>query len=172
MKTTAAALVMGFAAAGSLMAQPQQAQAPMSTDPSLTVTHPTANPQPTVNPQLAGESAASREREQLHMALAGTIAPGMQVKSPAGDVLGTVASIVPGDTGVKGYVVVASSGGLATPVPYNTASALVQHDALVIDKARLESAPKVQQYQSEDGSSQTWQKKADNYWKKYEVHLD
>src|SRR5579872_2111996 len=126
MKTSAAAaLAMGFAVSGGLMAQPP---APVSTDPSLTVTHPAANP------ELAGASTASRQSEQLHMALAGTIAPGMQVKSPAGDVLGTVASIIPGDTdtSVKGYVVVAGSGGQATPVPYKTAATLVQHDSLVI----------------------------------------
>lgn len=97
----------------------------------------------------------------------GNVESGMLVKSPSGDVLGTVASIVPSDTNSSdGFVVIAGAKGAAIPLPYSTASSHVQHDALVVDKSRLLNAPKVQQYQAEDGSSTVWQQKADEYWKR------
>jgi hypothetical protein len=90
----------------------------------------------------------------------------MQVKSPSGDVLGRVASIVPSDSNRDGYVVIADLQGVAVPVPYRAASAMVQNGTLVVDKSRLENAPKVQQYQAEDGPSDVWERKADGYWKR------
>ena len=39
-------------------------------------------------------------------------------------------------------------------------------DTLVIDESRLANAPKVQQYQAEDGPSDVWERKADGYWKR------
>jgi hypothetical protein len=97
---------------------------------------------------------------------------GMRVKSRSGDLLGTVASIVPGHSNSEGYVVIANPQGIATPVPYGTASALVQHGALVVDKSRFLNAPKVQEYQTEDGSSTVWEQKADQYWKPYAMSSD
>lgn len=91
----------------------------------------------------------------------------MLVKSPSGDILGTVATVIPSDSDSSdGYVVIAGARGAATPLPYSTASSHVSHDALVVDKARFLNAPKVQQYQTEDGSSNVWQQKADQYWKR------
>ena len=117
---------------------------------------------------LAALSLAGAAYGQIDVATAvgGNVEHGMVVKSPAGDILGTVASIVPGKSDKSdGYVVVAGSGGAATPLPYSEASARVKHDALVVDKSRFLNAPKVQQYQSEDGSSTVWEQKADQYWK-------
>ena len=100
-------------------------------------------------------------------AVGGNVAQGMLVKSPSGDVLGTVATIVPSESNSSdGYVVIAGSRGAATPVPYSTASSHVSHDALIVDKARFLNAPKVQQYQAEDGPSSAWEQKADEYWKR------
>ncbi|MDB6045148.1 MAG: hypothetical protein JWM63_3699 [Gammaproteobacteria bacterium] len=121
---------------------------------------PDANPDPS-------SAATPHQRGATRMAAAGTISSGMEVKTPSGDSLGTVAAIVPGVSSGSGYVVIASPPGSATAVPYATASAMVRNDALVMDKASLQNAPKVQQDQMEDGSSKTWQKKADNYWSKY-----
>jgi hypothetical protein len=106
--------------------------------------------------------------DPLRMAAASgdNVGSGMQVKSPSGDVLGRVASIVPSDSNKEGYVVIADLQGIATPVPYRAASAMIQHDTLVVDKSRLANAPKVQQYQAEDGPSDVWQRKADQYWKR------
>jgi hypothetical protein len=122
---------------------------------------------PTPNPELDGASTVQRSGEfRMATASPGNVATGMQVKSPAGDVLGTVASIIPGKSSSEGYVVIATPKGAATPVPYSTVSARVRDNAVVLDKARFEGAPKVQQYQKEDGSSTVWEEKADSYWKR------
>jgi hypothetical protein len=95
------------------------------------------------------------------------VSSGMTVQTPAGDPLGKVAAVVPSTSSSGSYVVIASSTGSATAVPYSTASAMVKNNVLVMDKAQLEKAPKVQQDQTEDGSSTVWQKKADQYWSRY-----
>ena len=64
-------------------------------------------------------------------------------------------------------MVIASSNGVATPLPYSAANAMVQNETMVVNKARFEQAPKVQQYQGEDVTRATWERKADSYWKKY-----
>ena len=102
---------------------------------------------------------------RMAAAAPGNVDSGMRVKSASGDLLGTVASIIPGESGKEGYVVIADLQGIATPVPYRAASAMVQHDMLVVDKLRFTNAPKVQQYQSEDGPREVWEQKADSYWK-------
>ncbi len=49
----------------------------------------------------------------------------------------------------------------------SAAECRLRDDVIVMDKARLQNAPKVQQDQVEDGSSKAWQKKADSYWSQY-----
>ena len=139
-----------------------QSQAPMAPDtPSASVLNPTPNP------ELDGASTAQRHGTlRLVTASPGNIDSGMQVKSPSGDLLGTVASIIPGNSHNEGYVVIAGPEGTATPLPYGTASSMVRSDAIVLDKARFLKAPKVQQYQTEDGSSTVWEQKANDYWKR------
>jgi hypothetical protein len=41
---------------------------------------------------------------------------------------------------------------------------MVQNGRLVVDHARFESAPKVQQSQIEDASGGSWKAKTDSYW--------
>jgi hypothetical protein len=118
-----------------------------------------ANPDP---------SAASTPHQQSSTRLAetgpgGKVSSGMEVQSESGEPLGVVIDIIPGPSDAH-YVVIATPGGNATPVPYSTAKSMVRNDKLVIDRSRFDKAPKVQQ--SEDRSSQTWQNKADNYWGK------
>jgi hypothetical protein len=146
---------------GAVYAQTQTApkQMPPNT-PSTSVTTPTPNP------ELDGASTAQRSDPLRMAAASGNVDSGMQVKSPSGDVLGRVASIVPSDSNKEGYVVIADLQGIATPVPYRAASGMIQHGTLVVDKSRLANAPKVQQYQAEDGPSVVWERKADSYWKR------
>jgi hypothetical protein len=108
-----------------------------ATSQSTQESTPDANPDPS-------SAATPHQRGATRMAAAGTISSGMEVKTPSGDSLGTVAAIIPGVSSGSGYVVIASPPGSATAVPYATASAMVRNDALVMDK-----------------------KKADNYWSKY-----
>jgi hypothetical protein len=112
------------------------------------------------------QSQAQQGPLRLVTASPGNIDSGMQVKSPSGHLLGTVASIIPGNSHNEGFVVIAGPEGTATPVPYGTASSMVRRDAIVLDKSRFAKAPKVQQYQTEDGSSTVWEQKANDYWKR------
>ena len=123
---------------------------------------------PNENPNPAAASSP-HQQEATRMAEAGrAVEPGMSVQTGSGQSLGTVVDIVPGPAGdaATGYVVIASAGGTATPVPYSSASSMVQNGKLVMDRSRLQKAPKVQQNQLEDHSSATWKKKADSYWGK------
>ena len=129
---------------------------------------------PAVNPELDGASTAQRQSGPMAAAPAAKIATGMQVRSRSGELLGNVASIVPADRGANqdGYVVIANSSGIATPLPYSVARSMVQNSTLVVDGSRFQNAPKVQQYQSEDSPRPAWKQKADSYWKKYAMSSD
>jgi hypothetical protein len=154
-------VLVAFSLGGAAYAQKEP---PPANAPSTSVMHPTPNP------ELDGASTAARQNPnptRMAVAAPGKIGTGMQVRSQAGDLLGNVASIVPGESNHEGYVVVASPNGVATPLPYSTANAMVRKDTLVVNKDRFEQAPKVQQYQGEDVTRATWEKKADNYWKRY-----
>jgi hypothetical protein len=121
----------------------------------------------TDNPNPTGASS-KHQRESTRMAEAGhaAVGTGMTVQTQTGQSLGTVVDVVPGRNGdtQSGYVVIAGSGGSATPVPYAAASAMVQNGSIVMDRSRFENAPKVPQSQLEDRSSKSWQSKADTYW--------
>jgi hypothetical protein len=136
---------------------------------------------PSTNPELTGASTEARhdsprneaarptDAPRMSTAAPGKIQAGMQVRSESGDLLGNVASIVPGESNREGYVVIANSKGVATPLPYSTANAMVRNDTVVVNKSRFENAPKVQQYQGEDMKRSAWEQKADGYWKHYAV---
>ena len=133
--------------------------------PSTTVTHPTANP------ELDGASTASR-KERLAMSDSAAVASGMQVRSESGELMGRVSAIVPGDSGDKNYVVMADQQGLASLMPYSTATAMLHNDKLVIDRTAFEKAPKVQDTQLEDRSRHALERKSDEYWNRYAMSAD
>jgi hypothetical protein len=87
---------------------------------------------------------------------------GRQVVSTKGEPLGSVVQVVVDSTGAPAYVVI-SDGSQSTVVPHSAAHSMVQNNQIVIDRARLDAAPKVQgdlQAQSSD----TWRSAADSYW--------
>jgi len=133
--------------------------------PSTTVTHPTANP------ELDGASTASRN-ERLAMSDSAAVSSGMQVRSESGELMGRVSAIVPGDSGDKNYVVMADQQGLASLMPYSTATAMVHNDKLVIDRTAFEKAPKVQDTQLEDRSRHALERKSEEYWNRYAMSAD
>ena len=90
---------------------------------------------PTANPGLDGASTAPRgAHERLATASESAVKNGMQVRSESGELLGRVASIIPGDARNESYVVVGDLQGLATLMPYETATAMTRRDALVVDR--------------------------------------
>jgi hypothetical protein len=133
--------------------------------PSTTVTHPTANP------ELDGASTAARNT-RVATSDSATVSNGMQVRSQSGDLMGRVSAIVPGDSGDESYVVMADQQGLASLMPYATATAMVHNDKLVIDRTAFEKAPKVQNTQLEDRSLNGLERKSDEYWKRYAESAD
>ncbi len=134
--------------------------------PSTSVTHPTANP------ELDGASTASRDTARMAAASSATVSNGMQVRSESGELLGSVSSIIPGDSRNDNYVVVADLQGLATMMPYSTAAQMAHSDKLVVERTAFEKAPKVQQSQTEDDTRDRFERKADEYWKKYAMSPD
>ncbi len=149
--------------AGAACAQTESA-APIG--PSTSVTHPTANP------ELDGASTASRHSQRMAAASSPAVSNGMQVRSESGELLGSVSSIIPGDSRSENYVVVADLQGQATMMPYSTATQMAQKDKLVVDRTAFEKAPKVQQLQTEDDTRDRFERKADEYWKKYAMSSD
>jgi hypothetical protein len=134
--------------------------------PTTTVTHPTANP------ELDGASTAPRQASHLAAASSPAVSNGMQVRSESGELLGSVSSIIPGDSRSDSYVVVADLQGLATMMPYSTATQMAQKDKLVIDRSTFQKAPKIQQSQTEDDTRDRFERKADEYWKRYAMSPD
>ncbi|HEY6923578.1 MAG TPA: hypothetical protein VI653_08925 [Steroidobacteraceae bacterium] len=143
-----------------------QTVSPAPNGPSTSVTHPTANP------ELDGASTAARDARIAAASAPAAVSNGMQVRSESGELLGSVSSIIPGDSRNDHYVVVADLQGLATMMPYSTAIQMAHKDKLVVDRTAFEKAPKVQQSQSEDDTRDRFERKADEYWKSYAMNPD
>jgi hypothetical protein len=137
---------------------------PEATDPSTatpsTVSPPAAGQRSTVDPTERRRDAAGNTR----MAAAGNVSAGMPVQSTAGEPLGAVRDVAPRASGLPGYVVITLPKGGKTAVPYTTAVSTMRNGTIVLDRARLEGAPRVQDRQLQNHSDQSWQKQADRYW--------
>ena len=93
------------------------------------------------------------------------VVPGARVQSPAGEAIGTVTDVVPDtETGRPGYVVIATTSGLRTAVPYSAIWPSMHDGRVVLDRGRLESAPPLHEQELRDTSNTQWQKQADQYW--------
>jgi hypothetical protein len=94
----------------------------------------------------------------------GGISAGSIVQTPAGEPVGRVRDIVPdANTGEPAYIVISLRSG-NTAVPYPTVAPMFQNGHIVLDRARLESAPRVSDSQLQDNSEVEWKKQADRYW--------
>jgi hypothetical protein len=98
------------------------------------------------------------------MAVAGTISAGMPVQTAAGEPLGTVRDVVPDATGAPGYVLITTPTGGKTALPYSTVASLTREGSIVLDRARLQGAPRVEDSQLLNPSDTRWKKQADQYW--------
>jgi len=94
----------------------------------------------------------------------GGISAGSIVQNPAGEPIGRVRDIVPDtNTGEPAYIVISTRSG-STAVPYAVIAPMYQNGHLVLDRSRLESAPRVSDSQLQDKSGAQWRKQADRYW--------
>jgi hypothetical protein len=93
---------------------------------------------------------------------AAPVVVGLQVETPTGEPLGSVIEIVAdAATGTPLFAVVTSEGATSA-VPYTAAAAMVQGDALVMERERLASAPKVDQ--GEWRQAGDWTTESSGYW--------
>src|SRR3981081_2416470 len=110
-------------------------------------------------------STAAEHRPKVgREARMGGISAGSIVQTPAGEPVGRVRDIVPdANTGEPAYIVISLRSG-NTAVPYPTVAPMFQNGHIVLDRARLESAPRVSDSQLQDNSGAEWKKQADRYW--------
>jgi hypothetical protein len=110
-------------------------------------------------------TAAERRPKVGREARLGGISAGSIVQSPAGENIGRVKDIVPdASTGEPAYIVIATRSG-STAVPYATIAPMYQNGHVVLDRARLDSAPHVTDDQlRKDNKDASWKKAADRYW--------
>jgi hypothetical protein len=93
------------------------------------------------------------------------VTAGTRVQSPAGELIGTVADVVPSPrTGRPGYVLIGTTSGMTTAVPYAAVMPNVHNGRIVLDPSRLERAPSVHSSEVSDPSNTAWQKRAEQYW--------
>jgi hypothetical protein len=135
-----------------------QAQAPP--DPGAAATPGTTNPSKsdpsTATPGVVSPSPA---------ATAGNLSAGMSVESPAGEAIGTVKDIVPDPrTGRPGYILITGRSGANTAIPYSTLAPMFRNGRVILDRSRLEGAPRVSNSQLRNPSDHEWQRKAQEYW--------
>jgi hypothetical protein len=95
----------------------------------------------------------------------GGISAGSIVQNPAGEPIGRVKDIVPdANTGEPAYIVIATRSG-STAVPYPVIAPMYENGHIILDRSRLESAPRVSDSQlRDDKSGAEWKKQADRYW--------
>jgi len=119
------------------------------------------SPSPDSDMSTAAEHRPKVGRE----ARMGGISAGSIVQSPAGENIGRVKDIVPdAKTGDPAYIVIATRAG-STAVPYAIVAPMYQNGHVVIDRSRLESAPRVSDTQlRNDEQGAQWKKEANGYW--------
>jgi hypothetical protein len=94
------------------------------------------------------------------------VSAGTVVQTPAGESLGTVKDIVPNsNSGQPDFVLIATRAGTAA-VPYATVVPLFHDGHIVLERPRLEGAPRISedQLQDRDRTSAEWKKQANRYW--------
>jgi hypothetical protein len=135
---------------------------PEATDPS-TATPSTVGP-PATGERSSASSAASERQRSTRIAAAASVSAGMPVQTASGEPLGTVRDVVPDATGEPRYVLITIPTGGKTAVPYSTVALLTRAGTIVLDRARLQAAPRVADSQLLNPSDTRWQKQADAYW--------
>jgi hypothetical protein len=129
---------------------------PAQTDPTSRAerANSPSEPDPSTSPTRMAEAAT-----------AGKLSAGTIVQSPAGAAIGTVKDVVPDpSTGRPSYVLVNTRSGANTAIPYSTLAPMFSNGRVILDRSRLEDAPRVSNSQLRDPSDHTWQQKAEQYW--------
>jgi hypothetical protein len=119
-------------------------------------------PPPPADPDISNESAR-QPKSGMEARMSG-VSAGTVVQSPAGESIGLVKDVVPdANSGEPAYVLISTRSG-NTAVPYSAITPLFHDGHIILDRSRLESAPRVSDKQLLDSSDVTWKKQADRYW--------
>jgi len=89
---------------------------------------------------------------------------GLQVISPAGESLGTVADVTMDSQHQPEYVVISTGNDTMTAVPYSAVAPMVKDNKVIMDRTRLQNSPQVAQSELSDKSNSKWRADADKYW--------
>jgi hypothetical protein len=109
-------------------------------------------------------TAAERRPKMGREARLGGISAGSIVQTPAGQPIGRVKDVVPdANTGDPAYIVISLRSG-STAVPYPAIAPMFQDGHIVLDRSKLESAPRVTDSQLQDKRGLEWKRQADRYW--------
>lgn len=124
---------------------------------------------PSAKEVTAPDGTAAREAPAAEPgASSGTAAAkivGRAVVSPTNAPLGEVSEVVFDSRGQPAFVVI-SMEGKSSALPYATASSMMSGDKVVIDKSRLQGAPKLKAGEWRDQSSTGWKNEASRYWER------
>jgi sporulation protein YlmC with PRC-barrel domain len=89
---------------------------------------------------------------------------GLQVISPSGESLGTVADVTMDSQHQPEYVVISTGNDTMTAVPYSAVAPMVKDNKIIMDRTRLQNSPQVAQSELHDKSNSKWRADADKYW--------
>lgn len=87
---------------------------------------------------------------------------GLDVLSPAGEMLGTVINVVASTTGR--YAIISTGNDTATAVPYEAVAPMVHDGKVIMDRTKLQNSPQVAQGDLHDRANTKWRQQADTYW--------
>ncbi|MGH8286414.1 MAG: PRC-barrel domain-containing protein [Steroidobacteraceae bacterium] len=169
--TVAAAVAFALAACAQNETTPDETDSRTTSTSSTTTPADSTSPAESTTPADSSSGSMSQDSSgaaaSTDTSMAGSTAPvaiGLKVETATGESLGTVIDIVADATTGAPLFVVISSEGETTAVPYAAANSMVQQDALVMDRSRLESAPRVDQGEWRDPASGDWTSEANGYW--------
>ncbi|HEY4369491.1 MAG TPA: PRC-barrel domain-containing protein [Steroidobacteraceae bacterium] len=136
----------------SVMPAPTGPDSPSSTSADKAPDGTIARETPAVEPGASSGTAATK-------------IVGRAVVTPSNAPLGKVSEIVFDATGQPAFVVI-STHGKTSALPYAMANSMLSGDKVVIDKARLQGAPKLKAGEWRDRSSEDWKDDAIRYWER------
>jgi hypothetical protein len=87
---------------------------------------------------------------------------GLDVISPAGEMLGAVITVVASTTGR--YAIISTGNDTATAVPYEAVAPMVHDGKVIMDRTKLQNSPQVAQGDLADKTNTKWRQQADTYW--------
>jgi len=150
---------------------PDAASSPHQREATSTATGGETQPGESPDPSAA---SSPHQREAVGATPGATAAEapklvGAEVVTPEGEPIAAITDVMADPkSGEPQYVVIAlvpaAAGSQSTAVPYGTATSMMRDNKLVMDRSKLDGAPKVSQSNLKDPASTSWQSESDSYW--------